>query len=344
MGFADAGSLGVLRLGMTHVATRQPARDPTCKEHRSVQYVDLMKDVYTLDDLKNWNRIQEKADSPIRLGVLGDPVAHSLSPQMHNAALKHYKIGMQYARFQIPADDLADALKKLRELDFVGVNLTVPHKIAALSLLDDIDPEAKRMGAVNVIKIQDGNLGGFNTDGRGFSRAVREEFSVDLRDLRILILGAGGGARAIAMQCAKEDCERLVIANRTVETAKKLAEELRHYFAGPRVLGPVARLQAIPWEENAFRFQIANVDLIVNATPVGLHRSDPSPIPARLLAPHLMILDTIYSDRRTPLIAAAHGAGARAANGLSMLLHQGALAFELWFEREAPIEVMRAAL
>lgn len=303
-----------------------------------------MKDVYTLEDLKNWNQIQKNVDSPIRLGVFGDPVAHSLSPQMQNAALKHYQLGMQYARFQISAADLAEALTKLRDLDFVGVNLTVPHKIAAMSLLDEVDPEAKRMGAVNVITIQNGNLHGFNTDGRGFSRAVREEFSVDLRDLRVMILGAGGGARAIAMQCAKEDCERLVIANRTLEKAKRLTDELRSFFAGPRVLGPVARLQAIGWEENAFRFQIANVDLIVNATPVGLHRSDHSPIPSRLLAPHLMILDMIYSEQRTPLIAAAHGAGARAANGLSMLLHQGALAFELWFEREAPIEVMRAAL
>lgn len=103
-------------------------------------------------------------------------------------------------------------------------------------------------------------------------------------------------------------------------------------------------MQAIAWEENAFRFQIANVDLIVNVTPLGLNRSDSSPIPSRLLAPHLMIFDTIYSEQRTPFISAAIGAGARTANGLSMLLHQGALAFELWFEREAPIDAMRAAL
>jgi shikimate dehydrogenase len=304
----------------------------------------LVKEVYTIADLQNWDRIQEEAASPIRLGVIGDPVAHSLSPQMQNAALKHCQIDMQYVRFQIPAGDLAEALKKVRELDFVGVNLTVPHKIAALPLIDEIDPEAKRIGAVNVIKVENGNLHGFNTDGRGFSRAVREEFSVDLRDLRILILGAGGGARAIAMQCAKENCERLVIANRTFEKARKLADDLRNFFAGPKVFGPVARLQTIAWEESAFRFQIANIDLIVNVTPLGLNRSDSSPIPSRLLAPHLMIFDTLYSEQRTPFISAAMGAGARAANGLSMLLHQGALAFELWFEREAPIDAMRAAL
>jgi len=224
------------------------------------------------------------------------------------------------------------------------VNLTVPHKIAALKLVDDLEESAKHIGAVNAIKVEREKLRGFNTDGRGFARAIREEFVVDLRDLRVMILGAGGAARAIAMQCAKENCERLVIANRTLEKGKKLADELRDFFAGPRVLGPVARLQAIAWDEAAFRFQIGNVDLIVNATPLGLHRSDPSPIPARLLAPHLMVYDTIYSERRTPFVSAAVEAGARGANGLSMLLHQGALAFETWFGREAPLDVMRAAL
>ena len=303
-----------------------------------------MNDVYTLTDLQNWDRVQQKAASPIRLGVLGDPVAHSLSPQMQNAALKHEKIDMQYARFQISAEDLSEALQHLRDLDFVGANLTVPHKIKALSLMDEVDPEAKRIGAINVVKSEKGNLLGFNTDGRGFSRAIREQFSVDLRDLRILVLGAGGAARAIAMQCAKEDCERLVIANRTFKKAEELAAGLRDFFVGPKVLGPVARLQAIAWEESAFRFQIANVDLIVNVTPLGLNQSDHSPIPSRLLAPHLMIFDTIYSEQPTPFVSAAIGAGARATDGLSLLLHQGALAFELWFNRKEPIDVMRAAL
>ncbi len=298
-----------------------------------------MKEIYTLADLKSW-----KKKTPIRLGVFGDPVAHSLSPQIQNAALKHCKIDMQYARFQIAPGELREALHLVAELNFVGVNLTVPHKIAALELMDDVDPIAKQTGAVNTIKIENGKVRGFNTDGKGFARAIREEFSVDLRDLRVLLLGAGGAARAIALQCGKENCERLVIANRTFEKAKKLVDELREYFAGPRVLGPVARLQATAWEESAFRFQIGNVDLVVNATPLGLNRGDPSPIPSRVLAPHLMIYDTVYSEKRSPLLAAAVEAGARGANGLSMLLHQGALAFEILFGREAPIDAMRAAL
>ncbi len=301
-------------------------------------------DRYTLADIENWQAIVREVDPPIRLGVFGDPVAHSLSPQMQNAALKHCQIEMQYARFHIRPNELASAVSFLTGLDFAGVNLTVPHKIAAVGLVDELNENAKRIGAVNTVKINQGKLIGLNTDGRGFSRAIREEFSVDLRDLRVLILGAGGAGRAIALQCAQENCERLVLANRTFDKAKKLADDLVGFFAGPKVFGPVPRLHAIPWEEQAIRFQIGHVDLIVNATPIGLNRSDSSPIPAQLLAPHLMIYDTIYSESRTPFVSAATEAGARAANGLSMLLHQGALSFEIWFQREAPLEVMRAAL
>ena len=298
------------------------------------------KEIYTLADLRRWENI----DPPIRLGVFGDPVGHSLSPQMQNAALKSCKIDMQYARFQISPDELQSAFKLIRDLNFIGVNLTTPHKIAASKLMDEIDGNASRIGAINTVKVDNAKLRGYNTDGKGFARAVRQEFAVDLRDLQVMILGGGGAGRAIALQCARENCERLVITHRTSATAQKLAEELREYFTGPKVLGPVPRLQSIPWEEAAIRFQVAHLDLIVNATPLGLNRSDPSPIPARLLAPHLMIYDTVYGEGRTPFVSAAIEAGARAANGFSMLLHQGALAFEIWFEREAPIGAMREAL
>jgi shikimate dehydrogenase len=301
-----------------------------------------VKEVYTFADLENCGR--KKLKSPSRLGVLGYPVAHSLSPQMQNAALEKSKLEMRYARFEIAPEELQAAFALLPGSDFVGVNLTVPHKIAALALVDEADESARQIGAVNTIKVEREKLRGFNTDGKGFSRAIREEFSVDLRDLRVLLLGAGGAARAIAFQCAKENCERLVIANRNLENAKRLADELRAFFAGPRVLGPVARLQAVDLDEAALRFQIANADLVVNATPLGLHRGDPAPIPARLLAPHLMVYDTVYGSSPTAFVSNAIEAGARAANGLSMLLHQGALAFEIWFDRAAPLDAMRKAL
>jgi shikimate dehydrogenase len=300
-----------------------------------------MKELFTLADLENW---KPKKKAPIRLGVLGDPVAHSLSPQMQNAALEKGGLDVRYAPFEIKPAELRAALAVLPELNFIGVNLTVPHKIAALGLMDELDATARQVGAVNTIKIEDGKLHGFNTDGTGFSRAIREEFSVDLRDLRVLVLGAGGAARAIALECAKENCERLVLASRDPEKAKQLSEELRPFFAEARVLGPVPRLQAIPWDDASLRFQIANVDLVVNATPLGLHHADPAPISARLLAPHLMIYDMNYSSAQTAFVSAAVEAGSRAANGLSMLLHQGALAFEIWFDRAAPLDVMRKTL
>src|SRR5205814_1372765 len=300
---------------------------------------------YTLADLENWHEATRDLDLLIRLGVFGDPVAHSLSPQMQNAALKHCKIDMQYARFHIRANELRSALRFLRELDFVGVNLTVPHKIAAFAQIDETDETATRAGAVNTIRIRDKKLIGSNTDGEGFLRSIRSEFSVDVRDLRVMVIGAGGGTgHAIAWQCALENCERLVLVNRTLEKAIGLADRLRLFFAGPRVLGPVARLEAVPWDEAALRAQLAHVDLIVNATPLGMNPSDPSPIPTRLLAPHHMVFDAVYGPSKTALVRAADEAGARGANGLSMLLHQGALSFSIWFDREAPIDVMRAAL
>ena len=300
---------------------------------------------YTLADLENWAKATDQVDPPIRLGVFGDPVAHSLSPQIQNAALRSGGIDAQYARFHIRANELRSALRFLRDLNFVGVNLTVPHKIAAFAQIDQADESASQAGAVNTIRLRDKKLIGSNTDGEGFLRCIRSEFSVDVRDLRVIILGAGGGTgHAIAWQCAVENCERLVLVNRTHEKAEALAGRLRRFFTGPRVLGPAARLQAIAWEEAALRAQLADIDLIVNATPLGMNTSDPSPIPARLLAPHHMVFDAVYAASKTSLLRAANEAGSRGVNGLSMLLHQGALAFQIWFDREAPIDAMRQAL
>jgi shikimate dehydrogenase len=302
-------------------------------------------DRYTLADLENWASLARDFNPPIRLGVFGDPVAHSRSPQIQNAALRACEIDTQYGRFHIRANELRSALRLLRKLDFVGINLTVPHKIAALAQIDQADESASRCGAVNTIRVRGDKLLGSNTDGEGFLRAVRTEFSVDVRDLLVMIIGAGGGTgRVIAWQCALENCERLVLVNRTLEKASALLEQLRPYFAEPRVLGPATRVEAVAWDEAAMRAQLAYIDLIVNATPLGTNPSEATPVPARLLAPHHMVFDCVYGPSKTALLRAADEAGARGANGLSMLLHQGALAFQIWFDREAPIDAMRAAL
>ena len=302
-------------------------------------------DRYTLADLERWSEITREINPPIRLGIFGDPVAHSLSPQMQNAAFRAFDINMQYARFHIRPNELRSALNFVRELDFVGINLTVPHKITGLTQIDEADESASRCGSVNTVRLHGNKLMGSNTDAEGFSRAIRSEFSIDLRDLRVMILGAGGGTgHAIAWQCALENCERLVLVNRTPVKTSPLVQRLQPFFIEPRVLGPVARFETLPWDETAIRAQLADIDLIVNATPLGMNPSDPAPLPARLLAPHHIVFDCVYRPTKTALLRAADEAGARGANGLSMLLHQGALSFSIWFNREAPLDPMRTAI
>ncbi|MEM7145184.1 MAG: shikimate dehydrogenase [Verrucomicrobiota bacterium] len=304
-----------------------------------------MKDVYTYDDLQSWDSSTDDLAPPARLSVFGAPVAHSLSPQMHNPALETAGIDSQYVRLQIEPDQLADALRLLPQKNFIGTNITIPHKTNALEAMDEVDDLAQRIGAVNTVVIENDTLIGFNSDGPGFLRAIREEFSVDVSDLRIMILGAGGGAgRAVAVQCAVEECERLVLVNRTAEKAQLLADELNQYFDDERVSGPGDRLKALPWDHDAMKPELDEIDLIVNATSLGMKRTDPDLLPDSLIQPHHLIYDMVYSPPRTKLISSAHTAGARAANGLSMLLWQGAISFEYWFNREPPVEKMRQGL
>jgi len=305
-----------------------------------------MKDVYTLEDLRDWLRATADEPLPVRLAVIGDPIAHSRSPAMHNAALEKVGIPARYTRLHVRDHELEELLKLLPRLGFFGVNVTLPHKTAVLPHLSKVSDAARKIGAVNTIVVgEHGTLHGFNTDGPGFVRAIRADFGVDIRDLRVMVLGAGGGAgRAISVQCAMEGCERLVLVNRTIEKAQGLVAELQPLMTSTRLLGPMARLEACPWNDAALLRQLDQIDLVVNASSVGLKSGDPAPLPARLLRPAHLVYDTIYTAARTPLIRAAEEAGARRANGMSMLLHQGALAFEIWFQQTAPLEAMRATL
>ncbi len=304
-----------------------------------------MKDVYTLEDLRNWKTVTAGIDPPIRLAVFGDPIGHSLSPQMHNAALEALKEPMQYCRLHIPVPDLEEALHLLRDNDFLGTNLTIPHKLEVLPFLDDIDSAAEKLGAVNTVLIEDGQFIGFNTDGPGIARTIRAEFDVDLSDLRVMILGAAGGAgRAAAVQCALEGVSRLVLVNRTLEKLEPIYQELRPYFPEERVSAPIKWFQVCPLEEVTLHRQMDHVDLIINATSLGMKRTDPPPLATNLLQPHHLIYDMVYGKGKTKLITAAIDAGARAASGLSMLLYQGALSLEIWLQRDAPVPVMKDAL
>lgn len=304
-----------------------------------------MSDIYSADDLIGGGEVFVDLNPPARLGVFGDPVAHSKSPLFQNAALRAAGIDVGYVKIHVPLEKAAAAFRALPKAGFLGTNVTIPLKAAALDAVDEADDYARKSGSVNTVVVQGERLLGFNTDGPGLVRAIRDEFSVDLHDLRVVLLGAGGGAgRAIAVQCAMESCERLVLVNRTLEKAQSLAAELASSFRNDRLVGPVERIQAIPFEESALRLQLAHADIVINASSVGMRRTDPPLIPSALLTPNLMFYDTVYASGKSRLLEDASAAGARCANGLSMLLFQGALSFEIWFNKPAPLGVMREAL
>ena len=298
-----------------------------------------MKEVYTLGDLRDWHTATADCAPPLRLAVIGDPVAHSASPQMHNAALAALDIPARYTRLHIRTEELTEALGLLHGAGFIGINCTIPHKRGVLDVVDIAEEGAKRAGGVNTVAVgPNGKLHGFSTDGPGFSRAVRESFGVELRDLRVLILGAGGGAgRAIAMQCAEEQCPALTLLNRSLGKLEPLLDDIAKLY-------PFDRVSSGDLSDLFLKIGTANSDLIVNCTSLGMKPGDKSPAPARHIETRHLLYDTIYVGHRTPLLAVGDAAGARGANGLSMLLHQGALSFKIWFNHEPPLEVMHEAL
>jgi shikimate dehydrogenase len=298
-----------------------------------------MKAVYTLADLQDWEKVTADESPPLRLAVIGDPVAHSASPPMHNAALAACGLDLRYCRLHIRPDELATSLRLLPGKGFLGINCTIPHKAGVLAAIDEPEEGARQAGGVNTVFVgEDKRLRGFSTDGPGLARAVREQFGVELNEVRVLVLGAGGGAgRAVAMQCAASGAKRLTLVNRSIEKLQPLHDALAMIY--PRDL-----LATAPWTDAALAAVLDATDLVINCSALGMQPGDASPIAAALLSRRHLLYDTIYTAGQTPLMLAAETAGARAANGLSMLLHQGALSFEIWFQRPAPIKVMRAAL
>jgi len=274
---------------------------------------------------------------PARLAIFGDPVAHSASPQMQNAALKARGIDAQYVRIRITPEELPNALRNLAAAGFLGASLTIPHKQAALPLMNEVTRDARIMGAINTVVLHDEKLLGHNTDGPGLTAAIQEEFGIPLRDLRVLILGGAGGAgRAITVQCALEGCPTITIANRNPTKGESLATEIRESLG--------KEVASVPLDLENFHTMLSSVDLIINATPLGMKTGDFSPLSEGLLSSHHLIYDTVYSGGETALLRQSIEVGARCANGFSMLLHQGVLQNALWFGETAPLETMREAL
>jgi len=300
-----------------------------------------MKPVYNLDDLISRDVLDAGASKPARLAVIGWPVAHSASPQMHQAALDANGIDACYIRLAVEPGRVREAFSRMRELGFIGCNVTVPHKLDALESCTVVDPAARTLGAVNTVRFDDEATCGFNTDGPGFARAIEDDFGVSLGGLAVAIAGAGGGAgQAIATQCVLQGVPKLVLVNRTVEKLELLVARLCGLDSSTEIL-------SLSFDDPSLAQQCRLCDLIVNTSSVGLKPGDSSILPVDCLKSEHFVYDTIYQPVVTPLLALARMKGCQTSNGLSMLINQGALAFQHWFPKTdtaAVLGVMRKAL
>ncbi|MGO9203431.1 MAG: shikimate dehydrogenase family protein [Limisphaerales bacterium] len=282
--------------------------------------------------------------------VLGCPVRHSASPAMQNAALAALGLNWRYLALEVRPEDLAAALTGAKAMGLIGLNLTVPHKLPALEMMDVLDESAREWGAVNTVRFEGREAGGpwrplgewtgtplevrahgFNTDAGAMARALQEELGLSLAGASILLFGAGGAGRTAALKLASEGAARLFLVNRTRSKAEALAREIQARY--PKV-------------QAALGYPSGAVELVLNATSLGLKPGEPSPLDERefCLRRTAAVYDMIYRPAETDLLRSARAAGCRAANGLGMLLCQGAMALELWTGRAAPAAIMRQAL
>ena len=260
-------------------------------------------------------------------GVIGWPVEHSLSPAIHTAAISAMGLHAVYLPLPVAPGMLADALAGLAALGFSGANVTMPHKTEAAARMDACSPDAARLGAVNTIVVGPAGLTGHNTDAPGFERMLRYDEGFEPAGTTVLLFGAGGAARACALALSRAGAARLIVAVRDPASATALAAAIEGFDTALEVIrmGEAAEYRA---------------DLIVNATPLGSGGED---LPTPALRPGMLVVDLLYQPALTPLMARSRAAGATATGGLGLLLHQAALAFELWTGQVPPIDVMSAA-
>lgn len=290
--------------------------------------------VLTLDHLTHWS------SAGPALAVLGHPIQHSLSPAMHNAALAGLArqekdfLAWKYFRFDVPPEQLPQALTRLHTAGFLGLNLTVPHKVIAFDLIQEIDPAARPIGAVNTLHRTATGWRGYNTDGHGLACALQSELQVALAGTPVILLGAGGAARSAAIESLRQGCASLWIGNRTRANLDTLLALLRPLAGQISIEGfdPTHPPAGLP----------ANA-VLINATSSGLKPEDPAPIDLRRLPAGLRVFDMIYNPPQPPLLRQASALGLKHANGLAMLVHQGARSLEIWTGQPAPVSVMQAA-
>jgi shikimate dehydrogenase len=296
--------------------------------------------------------VQPVINAATRLcAVYGFPIRHSASPAMHNAAFARLGLNWRYLAFEVHPDNLRAAIAGARAMQFSGLNLTVPHKLLAMQIVDELDESSKTWGAVNTVRFEAKNAAGqwrplhefsesisgeirtqgFNTDSDGIARSLREDLGLKLAGLKVLLVGTGGAGQVAALRLAMEGVAELFVTDYVIAKAEAVAAEIRKRY--PRVKVTVG-------------FPKGEMDLLLNATPIGLKAGDPSPVDEKQfsLRQARAVYDMIYKPAETKLLATAKEAGCKTSNGLGMLLHQGAAAFEIWTGQAAPIDVMRRAL
>ncbi|WP_312853814.1 shikimate dehydrogenase [Thermoactinomyces mirandus] len=265
--------------------------------------------------------------------LIGDPVGHSKSPDMMNAALREVQLPNVYLAFKVAPSDLKDAVAGFRALGVKGWNVTIPHKVAIMDYLDAVDETAQAIGAVNTVVYEHGKWVGYNTDGPGYLRSVEEAWSLPFFGLNVVIIGAGGAARAVGYTLAKAGVSRITVLNRTLAKAEALG---RH-------LSSLTRSEALPLTEG--KKVIEKADLIINTTSVGMFPDrDETPVPVEWFQRGQYVSDLIYHPRETTLLRGAKARGARVLSGLDMLVYQAVIAFEKWTEKEAPVSLMKQVL
>jgi shikimate dehydrogenase len=269
------------------------------------------------------------------VGIMGDPVEHSLSPPMHNAAFQELKLDYVYVPFHVKRGNLARAMEGAWKMGIKGLNLTIPHKIEVIDYLDELDEAAELIGAVNTVKFTENNAVGYNTDGYGAVKAIEEITSV--KGKKIIILGAGGAARAISFQLLLNGVGEVLIANRTREKACNLRNDLKNTFNNS--LGCLGL-------DDELKMELKDTDVLINTTPVGMHphQDDEPVVTSDMMHSDLVVNDIVYNPLETGLLREADKVGAQAVHGTKMLIYQGIEAFRIWTGITPPVEVFETAL
>ncbi|MBJ9988069.1 MULTISPECIES: shikimate dehydrogenase [Paenibacillus] len=274
-----------------------------------------------------------KHTGELLLGVIGDPIAHSKSPVMHKAALAALGIPGAYVPMRVSREQVGTALEGIKALGFRGINVTIPHKLEVIPFLNELDETALKIGAVNTIVNDGGYLTGYNTDGIGYVRSLKEEAIAELKGKSILVLGAGGAARGIVYALTLEHPDRIYVANRTADKAEALAAEWK----------ALADIRGMAMDD--ILAILGGVDVIINTTSVGMHpHTDGTPLDSERIPPGIVVSDLIYNPLKTRLLTDCEKKGCVIHGGLGMFVNQGAFALEYWTGLPAPVEAMRRAV